>query len=272
MSDVIPNLTALVRELREKTGVGIMACKKALVESNGDIEQAYDLLRTKGEKMAESKASRSATEGKIAMVKGQHDIAMVTVQCETDFVSQGEDFQSYADAIAKIAYDHKIDTIDALLGQSYGEGTVETARVALVSKVGENVQISRVEYMNLENGFVSTYSHGEKLCCAVFLSDDNEVVARDVGMHVVAMNPVAILAEDVPETLVERERKIFAAETEKIGKPELAKKIIDGKMAKFFKEVCLLGQDFVKDPSISVGDYVKKSGTSVLQFIRVEVS
>lgn len=272
MSDTIPNLTALIKELRDKTGLGIMACKKALLEVGGDVEKAYDELRKKGEKMAGDKASRSATEGKLAIEMGENDVAIVVVNCETDFVSKGEHFQSFADQVGKVAYENKITDLDALLAQSMGEGTVESERVALVSKVGENIQISAVHYHAQADGHVSVYSHGEKLACAVFLADKNQEVAKDIGMHVVAMNPVAISADDVPQDILEREKAVFASQTEKMGKPEFAQKIIDGKIAKYLKEVCLVDQSFVKDTTITIKDYLKTANTRVLHFIRVELS
>lgn len=271
MSNEIANLTALVRELRAKSGVGILACKKALIEAEGDIEKAYDVLRAKGEKLARSKAERDATEGKVEFITGSNDVAMVVVNCETDFVSQGDDFQNFAKSVTKLAHENQTNDLEQLLALPMGEGTVETERVALVGKVGENIQVSSVHYHKEESGYVTVYNHGEKLACAVFLANENEVVARDIGMHVIAMNPVGVTSEDVPSEMVEREKALFTAQTEKMGKPEFAEKIIQGKMAKFFKEICLLDQNFVKDTNITIQNYLKQAGTQVLHFVRVEL-
>lgn len=268
MSDI----KKLIIELRDRTGAGIMACKKALVEAEGDIEKAYDAIRAKFGKSAENKASRAATEGKIAIQTGQSNIAMVVVNCETDFVSRGDAFQGFADEVAKIAYETESESVEALLAQPFGEGTVESARVELVGRVGENIQIASVHYQKHEGEFVSVYSHGEKVSCAVFMDTDNESVGRDIGMHIVAMSPLAVLPEDVPSEIVEREKAIMLSQTEQMGKPEFAEKIVAGKMAKFLKEVCLLDQSFVKDPSMTINEYLKASNARVLRFIRVELS
>lgn len=267
----IPNLMALVKELRSRTGVGIMTCKKALEESNGDIEKAFDVLRAQGEKLARSKGDRPATEGKVVCVTGDHDISMVVVKSETDFVSQGEDFQNFAKKVADVAYENKAQDVDSLLSMPMGDGTVESERVALVGKVGENIQVSDVRYHKEDSGSVGLYSHGDKLACAVFLSKENPQVAKDIGMHVVAMNPAAVTEKDVPAEMIEREKALFETQTASMGKPEFAEKIIQGKMAKFLKEVCLLDQAFVKDPNLTIRDYLKQNETEVLHFIRVEL-
>lgn len=270
MSDKIPNLTGLIKELRSKTGVGIMTCKKTLIEADGDLEKALSILKEKGEKVARSKAERSAHEGKVEFITGEHDVALVVVNCETDFVANGPDFTGFAKSVAKIAYDNQVDDLDKLMEQPMGDGTVETQRVALISKIGENIQVSGVNYHKSE-GHVVVYNHGVKLACAVFLDKKDETVGKDIGMHVIAMNPVSISSDDVPSDVVERERAVFAAQTEKMGKPEIAEKIIEGKMAKLFKEICLLDQAFVKDTNLSVKEYLKQAGAQVLHFIRVEL-
>lgn len=272
MSATIPNLTDLIKQLRHKTGVGIMSCKKALIEAEGDLEKAYDLLRARGEKMAAGKAERSALEGRVAIVKGDHDIAMATVNCETDFVSKGEDFQSFANSVAQVAYGEKINDLQELMAKPLAAGTVESERVALVSKIGENIQVSQVCYHSDDEGYVYVYNHGEKLACAVFLSENNEAVARDIGMHIVAMNPLAVTPEEVPADSLAREKALFEQQTAQMGKnPEMSAKIVDGKIAKYLKEVCLLDQSFVKDTTMTVSQYLKQSNARVLKFIRVEL-
>jgi elongation factor Ts len=268
----ITDLKQLIVALRERTGAGIMSCKKALVEAEGDIEKAYDAIRAKLGKSAEHKAGRSATEGKIAIRKGPSDVAIVIVKCETDFVSKGDAFQAFADGLVDVAYSNEINQLESLMSQPMGEGDVEAARVALVGRVGENIQVSAVHYLKQEDAFVSVYSHGDKIACAVFTDVENEAVGKDIGMHVVAMNPLAVLPEDVPSDILEREKAIFMTQTLELGKPEFAERIVQGKMAKFLKEVCLLDQSFVKDTTKTINEYLKSSNTRVLTFKRVELS
>ena len=272
MSNQTEDMKKLIVKLRDMTGAGIMDCKKALVAADGDFDKACDAIRIKYGKSAESKASRSATEGKVSIKKGQSDIALVVVNCETDFVSRGDAFQEFAKEVAEVAYTNKIDSVDALLEQPCGDGTVESARVELVGRVGENIKISEVYYQSHEGEFVTVYSHGEKVACAVFTDVDNEAVGKDIGMHIVAMNPLAVLPEDVPADIIEREKAIMLSQTEQMGKPEFAERIVAGKMAKFLKEVCLLDQSFVKDTTMTINEYLKSSNARVLRFIRVELS
>lgn len=267
-----PNMKELIKELRDRTGAGIMACKKALEAADGDIEQAYDAIRAKFGKSAEGKASRSATEGKVAIASGERDIAMVVVNCETDFVSRGDVFQAFADDLAKVAYEGKIADVDSLLATKMGDVTVEEARVELVGRVGENIQITNVHYAANDEAFVKVYSHGDKVACAVFIDVDNEEVGRDVAMHVVAMQPIAVLPEQIPADVVEREKAVFEAQTKDMGKPEMAERIVAGKLAKYYKEVCLLDQDFVKDTSMTIKAYLAQSNARVFSFMRVELS
>ena len=265
-------MKALIVELRDRTGAGIMACKKALEAADGDIEKAFDALRAKLGKSAEGKASRSATDGKVGIYHEDHSIALVEVRCETDFVSRGEVFQGFADEVAKIAFENKVADTQALLALPMGEATVEDARVELVGRVGENIQISGVHFAEHESAFVKLYSHNDKVSCAVFMDVDNEEVGKDVAMHIVAMQPLAVVPDQIPADIVAREKAIFEEQTKDMGKPELAEKIVAGKLAKYFKEVCLLDQDFVKDTSMTINEYLAKSKARVLSFIRVELS
>ncbi len=268
----IPELKKLIVALRERTGAGIMNCKKALVEADGDIEKAYDAIRAKLGKSAELKAGRSATEGKIAVHKGEHDIAMVVVKCETDFVSKGDAFQAFATELSILAYTNAVSSLEDLMSLPLKDGTAETARIELVGRVGENIQVSAVYYAKQEDAFVSVYSHGDKIACAVFTDVKNESVGKDIGMHVVAMSPLSVLPKDVPADILKREKAIFMTQTQEMGKPDLAEKIVAGKMAKFLKEVCLLDQSFVKDTTVTISEYLKSSSTRVLSFKRVELS
>jgi elongation factor Ts len=261
----------LVKALRDETGVGISDCNKALQETGGDINKAKDILRAKGIKTANNKASRQASEGKLAIASSQNAVAIVGVNCETDFVGREANFQNFADAVAQVALANKAGSLEALLGLAMNDTTVEQERVALVSRVGENIQISSVVYHEVEASHVAIYAHGGKAACAVFLDSDQEEVGRDVAMHIVAMQPVAVDKSGVPAELVERERAVFAAQAEKMGKPELVEKIVDGKINKYFKEVCLLDQVFVKNSEFTISSYLAQTNTRVLDFIRVEL-
>ncbi len=261
----------LVKALRDETGVGISDCSNALKEVGGDIEKAKDLLRSKGIKTASKKSSRQTSEGKLAIAKNGHEIVIVGVNCETDFVGREANFQNFADQVAKVALENKAESIEQLMSLPMNGATVEEERVALISRVGENIQITKVIYKAVEASHVAVYAHGSKLACAVFLDSDQDAVGRDVAMHVVAMQPVAVDQSGVPQELIERERAVFASQAEKMGKPELVEKIVDGKMSKYFKEVCLLDQAFVKDSNLSVAKYLSQSNARVIDFIRVEL-
>ncbi|MDC3181043.1 translation elongation factor Ts [Gammaproteobacteria bacterium] len=261
----------LVKALRDETGVGISDCKNALQEVGGDIEKAKDLLRAKGIKTAGKKASRQTSEGQLAIAKHKSAVAIVGVNCETDFVGREANFQNFANQVAEVALEHKAASIEQLLALPMNGATVEEERVALISRVGENVQISQVVYKMVEQSHAAIYAHGSKLACAVFLDSDQEAVGRDVAMHVVAMQPVAVDHSGVPQDLIERERAVFASQAEKMGKPELVEKIVDGKMKKYFKEVCLLDQAFVKDSNLKISEYLSQSKARVIDFIRVEL-
>lgn len=261
----------LVKALRDETGVGISDCSKALQETNGDLAKAKDILRAKGIKTASNKASRAASEGQLSYAIDGGTVAIVGVNCETDFVGREANFQDFANAVTKVALETKAATVEALLEQPMNGQTVEQERVALVSRVGENIQISSVMLKSVENASVAMYTHGTKVACAVFTDVDNQEVGRDVAMHIVAMQPVAIDQSGVPQDLIDRERAVFAAQAEKMGKPEMVERIVDGKMAKYFKEVCLMNQAFVKDSNLTIEAYLKQSNTRVLDFVRVEL-
>lgn len=262
----------LIKTLRGRTGAGIGSCKKALIEAEGDIEKAYDILRLKGEKNAESKSSRSASEGKVAVAIEQDAVAIVVVNCETDFVSKGDKFQKFADDLGQVALKSGASSVEALSQAAYGDSTVEAARVELVGWVGENVQITAVHYQKHEGSFVSIYQHGEKLACAVFTDVENDAVGKDVGMHIIANKPLSILPENFPSDILAREKELFLAETEQLGKPkEISEKIVQGKIQKLFKDNCLMEQMFVKDDSLSVKNYLAQANARVIDYIRVEL-
>ena len=262
----------LIRQVRSATGGGVMDCKNALTEASGDVDKAIDILRAQGVKRAARVSSREAGEGMVAVKARSDAIACVSVNCETDFVARGDHFISFSNRLAELALEHATDDVEALLQLPYSDGeTVESARVGLVAKVGENIQVRQVTYRSHEGAHLALYQHGTSVACGVFLDVENEVVGRDVAMHIVALRPLAILPEDVSESAISRERALFETEAAKTGKPELVDRIISGKMAKYFKEVCLLGQEFVKDKNLTVQDYLSQNKVRVLDFVRVEL-
>ncbi|ACA30729.1 translation elongation factor Ts [Histophilus somni] len=254
---------ALVKELRERTGAGMMECKKALVEANGDIELAIDNMRKSGQAKAAKKAGRIAAEGVIRVRIGSGFGVLVELNCETDFVAKDTGFLGLADEVADYALANKGTTIDTLATH------FEDKRAALVAKIGENMTIRRVQY--LEGDVIAQYLHGAKIGVLVAGSGSEEEL-RKVAMHVAASKPEFVNPEDVSAEVVEHERQIQIDIAINSGKPkEIAEKMVEGRMKKFTGEVSLTGQAFVMDPSVSVGDYLKSVNTSVTNFIRLEV-
>lgn len=264
---------AMVKDLRERTGAGMMECKNALVATDGDIEAAIEHLRKSGLAQADKKASRVAAEGKIALgVSGDNRRAvMVEVNCETDFVAKDENFLSFADAVANNALEQGEDDLDALMASRIGDATVEDARQALVAKIGENVQVRRMVSRSTD-GVLGAYVHGGKIGVLVDLEGGDEPLARDLAMHVAAMNPKFISAEDVPEEVVAKEKEILAAQAEDSGKPaEIMEKMISGRLRKHLSTITLLGQPFVKDSDLTVEKLLSQAGARVKGFDRLVV-
>ncbi len=278
-----------VKTLRERTGAGMMECKKALITTAGDIEKAIDLMRTSGIAKAAIRANRIAAEGVIAL---SHDhqrgapglAAMVEVNCETDFVSRGDDFQAFAEAVAACVLRHRPIDLAAVLALPLDPGgdSVESARGGLIAKIGENVTVRRFAVMSApEDGRLGVYRHGTRIGVLVALAGANTDratdLAKDIAMHIAASRPVCVAESDMPRALMEREREIFkaqAAETaKKSGKPpRVVEKIVAGKMEKFLNEVTLLGQPFVKDPDDQpVGKVLADAKAVVRGFERFEV-
>lgn len=264
---------AMVKDLRDRTGAGMMECKNALVATGGDIEAAIEHLRKSGLAQADKKASRVAAEGKIALaVSGDNRRAvMVEVNCETDFVAKDENFISFADAIADNALKQGDDDIDALMSSTIGDKTAEEARQALVAKIGENIQVRRMVSCSTE-GVLGAYVHGGKIGVLVDLEGGDEPLARDLAMHVAAMNPEFISADDVPEDVVAKEKEILAAQAEDSGKPaEIVEKMISGRLRKHLSTITLLGQPFVKDSDLTVDKLLSQAGATVKGFERLVV-
>ena len=267
-----------VKVLRERTGAGMMECKKALVETNGDLEAAAELMRKAGLAKADKKAARIAAEGVIVIERSADAkrAAIVEVNCETDFVAREKDFQNFAAGVARAALAHRPADLAALQAlQLDGGGTVEETRRVLIAKIGENIGIRRYALLDA-TAVVGAYLHGTRIGALVAMKSGDEAVAKDIAMHVAAINPARVSAADVPADEVARERGIFVDQAKNdpksAGKPqEIVDKIVEGKVRKWLAEITLLGQPFVKDDKQTVEQYLKKAGGEVVSVIRYEV-
>lgn len=266
---------ALVKELRERTGSGMMECKKALVEANGDIEVAIEEMRKSGLAKADKKADRVTAEGIIGIevsADNKHAV-MVEVNSETDFVAKADDFVNFVSAVAKKALEAQPADLDALKQLTLDSGdTVETVRQALVAKIGENIQVRRFTSLNTDDGIIGFYRHGDRIGTMVQLKGGNEELAKDLAMHVAANRPQAISPDELSQELLDKERDIVATQARDSGKPEnIIEKMIEGRMAKFVNEISLVGQPFVKDPDVTVEKLIKQAGASIEAFEFFEV-
>jgi len=266
---------SLVKELRERTGAGMMECKKALVETDGDIDAAIEMMRKSGAAKADKKAGRVAAEGKIEIASSDDGatVALVEVNSETDFAAKDDGFQAFAKTVAECALANEAADADALSGMALASGeTVEEGRKALVAKIGENITVRRCEIIKRQGDHLGTYSHGVKIGVVVDLKGGSEDMARDIAMHIAASKPVCVKQDDVPDELVEKEKVIFAAQAAESGKPaEIIEKMMVGKVKKFLNEQSLYGQPFVKDPDQNVEKLVKSANGDVMSFSRLEV-
>ncbi len=262
---------ALVKELRERTGAGMMDCKKALTEANGDIELAIEEMRKSGQAKAAKKAGRIAAEGIILQRQAGNTAVMIELNSETDFVAKDAGFRAFGDKIADIALANKINDLDALKAAEYENGeSIELTLTNLIAKIGENMSLRRIVLVEGDN--LTTYLHGTRIGVIANLKGGDEEVAKDVAMHVAASNPQFVKPEDVSEEVVAKEREIQVDIAINSGKPkEIAEKMVEGRMKKFTGEISLTGQPFVKDPSISVADLLKQKGADAIGFVRFEV-
>jgi len=262
----------MVKDLRERTGVGMMECKRALVESDGDLDAAAEALRTSGQAKADKKAGRVAADGKVVIIRDGDKAVIVEVNSETDFVAKDENFIAFVDAVAAAALESGTTEAADLAGQSIGDGkSVEEARTELVAKVGENISVRRASIVD-SAGSIGFYTHGARIGAIVNLEGGDEDLARDIAMHVAATNPICIDESGVPAETLETERRIFSEQAAESGKPpEIVEKMITGRVAKFLKEITLIGQPFVKDPDQTVGKLLGAAGASVKSFVRFEV-
>ena len=266
---------ALVKELRERTGAGMMECKKALVETDGDIDAAIEQMRKSGMAKADKKAGRTAAEGMVAIKGDDKRKAIVEVNCETDFVANGDDFKAFADAVADRILASSPSDVPALLDMPLNDGdqtTVSDALKQLIAKIGENMTVRRFALMETETGLLASYSHGGRIGVVVEMEGGNADLARDIAMHIAASKPQCVAEADVAPEVIEKEKEIFAAQAAESGKPpEIVEKMVGGRIKKFLKEITLLGQPFVKDPDQSVEKLLADAGAKVLCFERFEV-
>ena len=261
---------AMVKELRDRTGLGMLDCKRALTENDGDIEQAIEHLRKSSGMKAAKKAGRTAAEGIVA-TKVSDDgksALMIEVNSETDFIARDANFHAFVQLVAERAFAEQQTDVAALM-----DGDLEVAREALVQKIGENVSVRRIVIATAEDGVVSSYVHGNhRIAVLVALKGGNEELGKDIAMHVAAVNPLVVAPADVSADMVAKERDIYTAQAQESGKPaEIIEKMIDGRMRKYLAEISLTEQSFVKDPDVTVGALAKKGGAEIVSFTRFEV-
>jgi len=262
----------MVKELRERTGAGMMECKRALVETGGGIDEAVELLRKSGQAKADKKSGRIAADGLVVVAADGKNAAITEINSETDFVAKDDNFIEFAQAVAAAALAGDVSDVAGLNAEALGDGrTVEAARTELVAKVGENISLRRFARLQAVD-HLGSYTHGARIAAIVSLQGGNAEIAREIAMHIAATNPVCIDEQGVPAETLERERRIFSEQAAESGKPpEIVEKMVTGRVAKFLREVTLLGQPFVKDPDVTVAKLLKDADASVTGFVRYEV-
>jgi len=263
-----------VKNLREKTGAGMLDCKKALDETKGNIEEAINWLREKGISKALKKAERIAAEGLSEAVSNDTNAVIIEVNCETDFVARNEEFKTLINTIANAILNNEVKTMEDANKLVVDNETIEEKIVAFTAKIGEKISFRRFEKLaKTESQEFGIYSHmGGKITSVVVIEGNNHEVAKDIAMHVAAMNPSYLVSSDIPEDVLNKEREIIREQSMNEGKPaEIAEKMVEGRIRKFFKEVCLVEQEFIKDPSLSVGNYAKNNNCSIVKMVRYEV-
>ncbi len=268
---------AQVKELRERTSVGMMDCKKALELANGDMELAIEELRKSGRAKADKKSGRIAAEG-IVMIRGNDDATravLIEVNSETDFVARDANFLNFVEMVAKTSIESNVDDVLELANlelMGYDGQTVEEARQTLVAKVGENIHIRRIYFTNPAASSIGTYTHGNRIGVCVELDVDNKDLAKDIAMHIAASKPIVVSPDEVPADLVEKEKEIYLAQAASSGKPqEIIEKMVAGRLKKYLDEISLIGQPFVKDPDVTISTLLSKNRAKVLAFSRFEV-
>ena len=263
-----------VKKLRDRTGAGMLDCKKALEATEGNMDKAIDWLREKGISKAAKKEGRIAAEGLCQIVVDGNKAVILEVNSETDFVAQNENFVNFVDYLANIILKNDFNTNEEVLEFTDGGETIKDKLVSMISKIGENINFRRFEKVEKkDNEVFGSYKHmGGRIGALVVLSDTTEYVAKDVAMHVAAMNPTAVTRDEVPAEMVEHESHVIKEQVMQEGKPaDIAEKMVTGRLNKFYKEICLEEQPFIKENSVTVGDYVKNNGGSIVSISRFEV-
>ena len=262
---------AMVKELRERTGSGMMECKKALTETGGDIEAAIELMRKNGQAKADKKADRAAAEGVLLVRSDDKFGVIVEVNCETDFVTKNQDFIDFSNKVADLAFDKKACTVEDLADITIDGVSLEEVRKNLIVKIGENITVRRVAGIHA-NGTIGAYAHGIRIAALVDVEGGNADLPRDIAMHIAASNPVCVDATGVPADLLQKERDIFTAQAEESGRPaDIQAKMIEGRIRKYLEEVTLVGQSFVKDPDMTIEKLLKSESAKVNSFVRLEL-
>lgn len=264
-----------VKELREKTGAGMLDCKKALQESEGNMEKAIDWLREKGISKAAKKESRIAAEGLSEILVDGNKAVILEINSETDFVAKNAEFTNFVSLLAKVVLDNCPKTMEEAMELPMSDGTVNSSLINLIAKIGEKISFRRFEIVEKnDNQVFGVYNHQNlgKINVITILDGDNSEIARDVAMHVAAMNPGYLSRSDVPEDVINHEKDVIKKQAIEEGKPaEIAEKMVNGRINKFYKEVCLLEQPFIKDPDLDVAGYAKANNMAVVKFVRFEV-
>lgn len=264
-----------VKELREKTGAGMLDCKKALQESEGNMEKAIDWLREKGISKAAKKESRIAAEGLSEILVDGNKAVILEINSETDFVAKNAEFTNFVSLLAKVVLENCPKTMEEAMELPMGDGTVNSSLINLIAKIGEKISFRRFEIVEKnDNQVFGVYNHQNlgKINVITVLDGDNSEIARDVAMHVAAMNPGYLSRSDVPEDVINHEKDVIKKQAIEEGKPaEIAEKMVNGRINKFYKEVCLLEQPFIKDPDLDVAGYAKANNMAIVKFVRFEV-
>ena len=266
---------AMVKELRERTGAGMMECKKALAESNGDMEAAIALMRKSGQAKADKKASRVAAEGAVVikMSDDNRQGVLLEVNCETDFVAKDDSFLKFSQHVAEVILKETPPDLATLMQTRLADGeSVEAARLALVSKIGENIQVRRFNAVTSAQAALGQYRHGHRIGVIVELENASDALGKDIAMHIAASRPVCVDEHDVSPATLQKERQIFMAQAQSSGKPaDIIEKMVQGRLKKFLAEITLLGQPFVKDPDKTVAKVLADNGARAIGFHRFEV-
>jgi len=261
-----------VKKLREITNAGMMDCKKALLEADGDFENAKVLLKEKGQSKADSKSGRTTAQGIVVIQVEADNSVILEVNCETDFAAKDNLFNQFVNNIAKLILENDIDNMDQLSQESFDEfENIEEYRKYVISKLGENITIRRFQRIKID-GQIGSYIHGTKIASLVMIDGNDAELAKDLAMHVAASKPEYLSTSDVPQEIIKEEARILTLQAEEEGKPkEIVEKIVQGKLKKQFDQVSLFGQEFVKDPDMTIDQLLAKKNASVKSFVRYEV-